>query len=327
MTCKSICAFTVAVLFSIAFSPNRSLAEGYAFAGLSIDKFNVFWQSSVADPTNLAQGPLRDGTGSQVDLRDLNPNGGGGTSNNRRADLESTHATGSFATCLGACSKGPNDYSRPPSQPTDPLSGAKFARTNVRSSGSLFSVGHFTSPVGYDSYAELELNSTATGKTAAALGSYQSIRFFRVVDADRMVFDFDADVFMRVFRESNLPLARVDARTTFQIKLTDSAGNTMLDFSPNGSELEQIGGDVVADPFNLNRDLAIQPPYGASDLEIASAGQFRVISPLLTPDVSYVLTVTSGSAVNANNVPEPASAAFALIAIISRMFARKRRSG
>jgi hypothetical protein len=147
MICKTPRVFIFAALVSCAFSPIRSFAEGYAFAGLSINKLNVFWQSSVADPTNLTQGPLRDGTGSQVDLSDLGSSGGGGSSNGKRADLESTHATGSFAICLGTCLKGPDDYTRPPSQPTDPLNNVQFARTNVTGNASLFSVSHIKTTV------------------------------------------------------------------------------------------------------------------------------------------------------------------------------------
>jgi hypothetical protein len=118
---KSSRVLLLCALVSGVLSPLRSLAEGYAFSGLSISKLNVFWHSSVADPTNLTQGPNRDGTGSQVDLSDLSPNGGGGSGSSKRANLESTHATGPFATCLGTCLKAPDDYTRPPSQPTDPL--------------------------------------------------------------------------------------------------------------------------------------------------------------------------------------------------------------
>ena len=226
-----------AMLLIVSLLQIRSLAEGYAFSGLSINKLNVFWQSSVADPTNLTQGPLRDGTGSQVDLSDLNPNGGGGFSNGRCADLELTHATGPFATCLGTCLKGPDDYTRPPSQPADPLNNVQFARTNVTANASLFSVSHITTTVHSDSYAELELNSTATGLPADASSSFQIFRLFAVNNADRMVFDFDADVFMRALRQPGLPLAYVDANSTFQIKLTENGGSTVFDFSPNGTSI------------------------------------------------------------------------------------------
>src|SRR5215211_6434507 len=118
MICNSLRALMLAAFISGALWPMRSFGEGYAFSGLSINKLNVFWQSSVSDPTNLTQGPLRDGTGSQVDLSDLGSSGGGGSSNGKRADLESTHATGSFAICLGTCLKGPDENTRPPRQPT-----------------------------------------------------------------------------------------------------------------------------------------------------------------------------------------------------------------
>src|SRR5262245_12962677 len=97
MTYKSLRTFIIALLAFAALLPLRSLAAGYAFSGLSINKLNVFWEGSVADPTNLTQGPLRDGTGSQVDLSDLNPNGGGGFGSSKRGDLESSHATGTLA--------------------------------------------------------------------------------------------------------------------------------------------------------------------------------------------------------------------------------------
>src|SRR5690349_8037246 len=90
-----------AMFFILCFPAIQTFAEGYAFSGLNIDKLNVFWESSVADPTNLSQGPLRDGTGSQIDLSDLGPSGGGGSGGGRQIDLESTHATGTFATCYG----------------------------------------------------------------------------------------------------------------------------------------------------------------------------------------------------------------------------------
>jgi hypothetical protein len=140
-----------------------------------------------------------------------------------------------------------------------------------------------------------------------------------------MVFDFDADLFMRALRQSGLPLANIDANSTFQIKLTDNVGNTLLDFSPNGTGIGYIGATVVADPFNLNSHSTVQPPYLSSDLQFGSAGQFRVISPMLTPGESYSLTITSGSAVNATNVPEPSIAALAAIAMFSLI--RPRRAG
>jgi hypothetical protein len=279
----------------------------------------------VADPTNLTQGPLRDGTGSQVDLSDLGPSGGGGSSNGKRADLESAHSAGSFAICLGTCLKGPDDYARPPSQPTDPLNNVQFARANVTGNASLFSVSHIKTTVHSDSYAELELNSTATGAPADASGSFQILRFFRVLNADHMVFDFDADAFMRALRQPGLPLAYIDANSTFQIKLADNAGNTLLDFSPNGTGIGYIGATVIADPFNLNNHSTVQPPYLSSDLQFASVGQFRVISPLLTPGVSYTLTITSGSAVNATNVPEPSPAAL-LVCTFAVLVGHSRKS-
>lgn len=319
MLCKCIRSLILTAVVCGALSPVRSYAEGYAFSGLTISNLNVFWQSSVADPTNLTQGPNRDGTGSQVDLSDLSPNGGGGAGNSRRANLESTHATGSFATCLGGCLKGPNDYTRPPGQPIDTLSNVQFARTNNTSNGSLFSVSHLKSLVRIQSFAELELNSTATGRPADASSTVQIFRFFSVRNADRMVFDFDADVFMRALRQPGLPLASIDANSTFQIMLADNTGNTVFDFAPNGSGIGYMGATVVADPFNLNNHSTVQPPYLSGDLQFGNAGQFRVITPLLSPSVSYTLTIKSGSAVNATNVPEPSTAAVAVIAMCFAM--------
>lgn len=319
---KSIYAFVLAALVSDAIPPLRSFAEGYAFSGLNINTLNVFWQSSVADPTNLSQGPLRDGTGSQVDLSDLDPNGGGGSGNNKRVDLESAHASGIFATCLGTCLKGTDDYTRPPSQPSDPLNSVQFARTNINGNAALFSVGHIKTTVHSNSYAELELNGTATGAPADASSSFQIFRLFSVKNADRMVFDFDADLFKRALRQPGLPLAYLDANSTFQIKLADNVGNTVLDFSPNGSGIGYLGATVIADPFNLNNHVMVQPPYLSSDLQFSSAGQFRVITPVLTPGVFYNLTITSGSAVSATNVPEPSIVALALIAMLSMICSR-----
>ncbi len=283
----------------------------------------MFWQSSVADPTNLTQGPLRDGTGSQVNVSDLGSNGGGGTGNSRRSDLESTHATGTFAVCLGPCLKGPDDYTRPPSQPTDPLNNVQFARTNADSNASLFSVSHLKTTVQMNSYAELELNGAATGAPADASSAFQMFRFFTVKNADRMVFDFDADEFMRALRQPGLPVAIIDANSTFQIKLAENGGATVFDFSPNGTGNGYVGATVVADPFDLNSHSTVQPPYLSSDLQFANSGQFRVISPVLTPGVPYTLTISSGSAVSATNVPEPSITALALIAMLSTTCLRR----
>jgi hypothetical protein len=46
---------------------------------------------------------------------------------------------------------------------------------------------------------------------------------------------------MRALRQPDLPLTVVDANTTFQIKLADNVGNTVLDFSPNGTGTGYIG--------------------------------------------------------------------------------------
>ncbi len=297
-------------------SPTYSHAEGYAFAGLNIDKLNVFWQSSVVDATNLTQGPLRDGTGSQVDLSDFNSTGAGGSSTGMRADLESTHATGTFATCLGPCLKAANDYSRPPSQPTDPLHNVQFVRTNVDANAALFSVSHLTTTVHMHSYAELELNSAATGAPADASSSFEIIRLFSPLNADRMVFDFDADDFMRSIRQVGLPVANVDANNSFEIKLVDNNSNTtVFDFSPNGTGVGGIGATVVADPFDLNNHETVEPPYPSRDLQFSNVGQFRAITPALTPGAFYFLTITAGSAVSAKNVPEPPIAALGLLAV------------
>lgn len=309
-------------LVAYALSAGRTFAEGYAFSGLKVSNLNVFLYSSVADPTNLAQGPYRDGTGSLVDLSDLN-SGGGGTGSNKRADLESTHATGSFATCLGTCLKGPDDYTRPPGQPTDPLNNVQFARTNFDLAGSLFTVSHIKNAVQLNYYAELELNSAATGRPADALSSLQLLRFFSVRNADRMVFDFDADVFMRALRQPGLPLSRVDASSTFRITLADNVGNTLLEFAPNGTGAGYVGATVVADPFNLNNHTTVQPPYLSSDMQFASAAQFRVITPLLTPGVPYTLTIRSGATVTA--VPEPSVAS--LVGLAATLTSTLRRRG
>lgn len=68
-----------------------------------------------------------------------------------------------------------------------------------------------------------------------------------------------------------------------------------------------MGGNVVAAPFSLNGNLLADAGHAPQDAERAGIGQFRVISPRLSPGTVYRLTLEQQIMVTMTQVPEPNS--------------------
>jgi hypothetical protein len=294
-------------------------AEGYAFSNLSIDKFATFWQSSIADASNLNQGPTRDGTGAQVDVSDLASNTLVLFAAGTKTVLEGAIAAGgsnpdSPQNCFGTCLSGQNDFSLPPLFPASPTSNIKFARSDQRHSGSIFTTSHIGGVVKIDLVGELELNASANGKPASGRASSEFTRIFRIKSAGQMVFDFDATAYMRSLNQLDIPVGIFDSSTSFRISIVDGVGNQVFDFAPNGTAGGYVGATVIADPFSLNSHLIVEPPYSLTDTDYFHSGQFRVITPQLLPGISYHLDIEAVSMAEAVNVPEPSAVSIGVFA-------------
>jgi hypothetical protein len=295
-------------LLSLSVGTNQVVAAAYAFAGLSVSNFTVFWKDSVADPTVLSQGPNRDGTGAQIDPDDFGNGFGGGTGGGRRVSFERTQIFGGSGNdptqaCVGDCSKGQNDFSRPPLLPAVPSGDAHFARADWRQTNSLV-----------DMVAEMRLELAPIQNQSEAYGVSQQFRLFEAVSARAMVVDFDVDQHLRTLNGLAAPDTMLTAKSDFQVTLRSGTEN-IFRFSPSASGDGNLGGTVISAPFALNQALTALNPHPLQDKEVTRTGQFRVITPELVPGRSYVLEVEQWVGIVATNVPEPQDGHFVCIAI------------
>lgn len=281
-------------------------AAAYAYAGVTISNFMAYWADSLADATDLNQGPNRDGTGRQPNTSDfVGTYAFGGHTNGTRVEFDTTRAfsSGVPEVCVGDCVAPENDFHRPPPKPLDPTSGLRFTRVDGDFGGNLISFRSLTSKL----LGEMELDADPLNQLSFGESNLQNILDFSPAVRGELVFDFDADSFVRVLNHPAVPHALLKVSNSFQISIADSDKNVVFRYSPDGTGNEDIGGTVVADPFSLNILVQVGTPTIHQDLEQFGVGQFRVISPTLIPGNFYSIRVDHKIRVEAVRVPEPST--------------------
>jgi hypothetical protein len=308
---------------------NSVHAGAYAYSGLSISNFVIFWEDSVTDVADLDQGPNRDGTGAQVDRSDFGGSFGGGSGGGVRAAFENTSIVRGFPNdtpqaCIGDCTTGENDFRRPPLLPVDPTNNLHLARADLRSSGNIYTTSNVRTSLRSDMVAEIELNRTPTRTVSNGNGTYQRLILFSVKFADEFVFDFDADILLRSLSHLDAPAANLSSRSMLQISIEDTADNVVFRYAPNETGVGNIGVTVLSEPFALNGNIAVKAPPPTQDKQHTGTGQFRAVSPTLQPGIFYQLTIDQEVMVIANRVPEPNG--FISLGLAGLAFACRRRT-
>jgi hypothetical protein len=212
--------------------------------------------------------------------------------------------------CIGNCVHGENDYSRPDPPPSEPIQGIHYARTDSRNSGNIYGVGATRSSLRSELVAAIELDRMPSRQNSFARSTYQRHILFSVNESNRMVFDFDANVYLRTLGQGDIQDTRLTARTLLQIVIEDSANNVVFRFSPEGDGDGNVGANVISAPFPLKGDVTAIAD-SLTDRHRIGTGQFRAISPPLSPGEFYQLMIEHESEVVTTLVPEPCSIAIA----------------
>ena len=164
---------------------------------------------------------------------------------------------------------------------------------------------------------------------------------FTVVGASVIQLDFSADPFMKVFLDGPPSFAPSNARAelTANVNITDSLGNTVFNWSPNGSLLGVKGGTALSDPFTLNTSIARNfafpgttpfDPLGKNGADVGNlspltSGFFSVKTDALGKG-DYTLTLQIRENIDVQRtVPEPATMALMGLGMLGMSFARRRK--
>lgn len=264
-------------------APQAAFAAAEAYSTLNITNFQVF-----------------DGTGTQYqpgDLDDLRVN----NETTARASLDGVGITGSDSSdvslqCLGNCAGiGENDFS-------NLASGTEFSRGDSLLEGSV--LDDPATAAAESSHAEMVAETQVYGDTSGNSGSevFTDSRFSFVLGEDDILdLRFDASYFTERFLDGGL-ISRTNI--THSITIEDTAGNSVFTWAPDGGAGGITGGTEVADPFDLNTEVARFDPGTGTD---SDSGAFRATTNTLSAGTSYIFSVSSAANVRAASVPTPAT--------------------
>ena len=276
-----------------------SQAAGLAFAAVEINDFGIY--HSGAAPGLL---------GTQYDAADftvLNIGNTGGTQALLPGFGAVSFGAGPLAgnvdvvqSCLGIGCPGQNSFG--------PTGAGHFARSDMRLAGQII-----TPPAASTATANTvsELRLTGAGSGGPNIGSVGTTSGFRLAAADSIIFDFDGIALLIVGITGVDESGNMLASNSFSISITDGIGNTVFEWTPDGTVNTAItGGTEYSDGSDLTRTIsyAVSPnPLGSTTYNPGEA-HFRAQTGVLGAGIDYVLSISHNSITNGLlRVPEPAT--------------------
>jgi len=295
-----------------------SHATGLAYAALEINDFAIYH-------SGIAPGVL----GTQYAVTDftvLNVGNSGGTQALLTGFAPVSFGTAGVAgpvdvvqSCIGIGCPGQNSFGQ--------TGAGHFARADMNLGGQII-----TPPLGSTATAntvsELRLTSSASG--GPNVGTVGTTSGFRLAVADSIIFDFDAITDLLVGITGIDEAGNMLASNSFSISITDGLGNTVFEWTPDGTVNTAItGGTEYSDGSDLTRSISYAIPPNPLGTTVYSPGEqhFRAETGLLAAGVDYTLSISHNSTTNGVlRVPEPATLGLLGLGILALGLRQRRRN-